>query len=386
MTVSLTAFQGQSRFMPGKIITVDFSAAAPTPCYDIVIGHSILSEAGTLIRVRLGTRRCVILTDSIVEPLYRARLEAVLAASGHHVITVLTIPAGEASKDMATLQSLLEKIQMAGIDRKTLVIALGGGVVGDLAGLVASLIMRGLDLVHIPTTLLAQVDSSVGGKNGIDTAFGKNIIGTFYQPRLVLADVTLLDSLPAREMRAGYAEIVKYGLIQDASFFRWCVSHGAKLLHGGHDAQIQAVGACCAAKVKIIIEDEREAGHRALLNLGHTFGHALEAVTGYGNLLNHGEAVAIGMVMAFRLSVKLGLCPQSDFEELCAHLLSVGLPVKPPAFSYDIERLVALMKQDKKAENGKMTLILSRGIGQTFIHADVDSREVCSLWEEFLCL
>ena len=253
-----------------------------------------------------------------------------------------------------------------------------------MAGLAASLVMRGLDLVQIPTTLLAQVDSSVGGKTGIDTAYGKNTVGTFYQPRLVLADVTCLDSLSKRELRAGYAEVVKYGLIGDTAFFRWCQVHGQNLLNGDHDAQIHAVSVSCAAKAKIVADDEREAGSRALLNLGHTFGHALETALGYGHLLVHGEAVAIGTLMAFRLSVRLGLCPQQDYDEIRAHFLSVGLPVSLPSFVYDIDQLIKLMGQDKKAEAGKLTLILARGIGQAFISCDVSAREVYTVWAEFL--
>jgi 3-dehydroquinate synthase len=373
----------EARFVSGKIVTVDFAGAATTAAYDIVIGQSILSEAATLIRLKLGIRRCVIITDTTVEPLYRARLEAVLVAGGHNVLATFAIPAGEASKDFATLQSLLHKMLAAPVDRKTLVIALGGGVVGDLAGLAASLVMRGLEVVQIPTTLLAQVDSSVGGKTGIDTPYGKNTIGTFYQPRLVLADVVLLDSLHAREVRAGYAEIVKLGFISDPAFFRWCLTHGGKLMNGDHEAQIQAIGYSCAAKAKIVAADEREAGVRALLNLGHTFGHALEAATGYKKLV-HGEAVSIGMVMAFRLSVRLGLCPQSDYDEVLAHLVGIGLPVVPPPHDYDIDALIALMTHDKKSEGGKITLILVRGIGQAFISPDVNISEVRAVWEEFL--
>ncbi|MDR3425378.1 MAG: 3-dehydroquinate synthase [Alphaproteobacteria bacterium] len=386
------ALAEQARFVPGKIITVDFAEAATSPSYDIVIGHSILTEAATLIRLRLGARRCVIISDSIVEPLYGARLEAILVAGGHTVLDTLVFPAGEASKNFAQLHELLDNILTLGADRQTLIIALGGGVVGDLAGLAASLALRGLDLVQIPTTLLSQVDSSVGGKTGIDTACGKNTVGTFYQPRLVLADVTLLDSLPARELRAGYAEAVKYGLISDSAFFRWCVTHGGQLLNGDSESQIHAIGYSCAAKAKIVSADEREAGSRALLNLGHTFGHALEAATGFGNLLVHGEAVAIGILMAFRLSVRLRLCSMRDYDEIHAHFASVGLPTKPPSFDYDIPRLIDLMKQDKKAEGGDITLVLSRGIGQAFVCRDTDIRAltnedptglITAVWREF---
>ncbi len=373
-----------ARFTPGKIVRVDFADTATTPSYDIVIGNSILSEAATLIRLRLGARRSVIVTDSNVDPLYRARLEANLAAGGHDVLTHIVVPAGEANKNFAQLQIVLEKILAANIDRKSLIIALGGGVVGDMAGLAASLAMRGIDYVQIPTTLLAQVDSSVGGKTAIDTTHGKNTVGSFYQPCLVLADVTLLDSLSAREIRAGYAEIVKYGLINDPVFFRWCAAHGGQLVNGDHDAQIYAVGASCAAKAKIVAKDERESGVRALLNLGHTFGHALEVVTGFGNALVHGEAVALGILLALRLSARLGLCPQKDYDDVHAHFMTVGLPVKPPSIAYDIDRLMAYMAQDKKAEAGKITLILLRGIGQAFVSRDTDVKDIRAVWEEFL--
>jgi 3-dehydroquinate synthase len=374
----------QARFISGKIVSVDFSDADPIPSYDIVIGQSILTEAATLIRLRLGLRRCVIISDSSVEPLYRARLEAVLAVGGHDVLKTVVVPAGESSKNFSQLGALLNDVLAAGADRKTLIIALGGGVVGDIAGLTASMALRGLDLVQIPTTLLAQVDSAVGGKTGVDTSYGKNTIGTFHQPRLVLTDVTLLDSLPLREMRAGYAEIVKYGLIADQAFFRWCVAHGGQLLSGDHEAQIHAIGYSCTAKAKLVAADERDEGVRALLNLGHTFGHALEAATGFGSTLLHGEGVAIGTVMAYRSSVRLGLCSSHDYEEVRAHFSALGLPTTPPPHSYSIDRLIELMTQDKKASAGKLALILPHGIGHAAVHTDVSPRDIRAVWEEFL--
>ncbi len=383
MTQTIAAAD-QARFISGKIVSVDFSGAAPKPAYDIVIGQNILTEAATLIRLRLGARRCVIVTDSNVAPLYQARIEAVLAAGGHTVIKTLVMPAGESHKVFSQLESLLIDLLGLGIDRKTMLVALGGGVVGDVTGLAASLAMRGLDFVQIPTTLLAQVDSSVGGKTGIDTPYGKNTIGTFYQPRLVLADVTLLDSLPEREMRAGYAEVVKYGLISDRDFFTWCTTHGGQLLNADHEAQIHAVGHTCSAKAKIVAEDELETGKRALLNLGHTFGHALETATGFGSKLIHGEAVAIGMVMAFRLALTLGFCTRHDYEAVRAHLAAVGLPVAPPPHAYDVEHLIELMCADKKAENGKLTVVLPHGIGNAVVHKDVDLNAIRALWKEVL--
>jgi 3-dehydroquinate synthase len=365
-----------------RIVPIDLKDQPRAQSYDIIIGDSLLAHCGQLIAERLGLRRCIIVTDSHVAPLYQKRCEAILTAAGHTMLPTLMVPAGEGSKDFVNLQRLLEQILSMGVDRKTVLVALGGGVVGDLTGVAASLALRGLDLVQIPTTLLAQVDSSVGGKTGIDTAAGKNTIGSFYQPRLVLADVALLDSLPRRELKAGYAEIVKYGLIKDAPFFAWCRANGGRLLNGDHETQIHAVGISCEHKAKIVAADEREAGERALLNLGHTFGHALETASGYGQILLHGEAVAIGMVMAFKLSARLGMCPHADVYDVRDHLAEAGLPVVPPKFSYDIDRLMALMAQDKKAEGGKLTLILVRGIGQAFIARDVNAKEVRALWED----
>jgi len=372
-------------FVPGKIIPIDLMANAGHRSYDIVVGDSILSEAGTLISLRLGVRRCLIITDNNVGPLYRQRLEAVLAAAGHTLIPALEVSAGEGSKDFTTLQVVLDHMLKNGIDRQSLVIALGGGVVGDLAGFAASLVMRGIDVVQIPTSLLAQVDSSVGGKTGINTVHGKNVVGTFYQPRLVLADVTVLDSLPKREMLAGYAEVVKYGLIKDADFFHWCQSDGDKLLRGDRQAQIYAVGYCCSQKAKIVAADEREKGERALLNLGHTFGHALEAIIGYNQLILHGEAVAIGAVMAFKLSAQLGFCSHAEAYEVRDHFATMGLPVAPPStFDYDVDKLMDLMAQDKKAQNKKLTLILARRIGDAFVSHDVKTDAVRDLWLELL--
>ncbi|MFY9288937.1 MAG: 3-dehydroquinate synthase [Alphaproteobacteria bacterium] len=367
----------------GKVLSIDLSASKGAPSYDIVIGDSILAEAGSLINVRLGKRTCIVITDSNVAPLYLARLEAVLGSAGHIVLPSLTIPAGEKSKDFAHLQKVLQHTLTCRPDRKTLIIALGGGVIGDLAGVAASLALRGLDIVQIPTTLLAQVDSSVGGKTGIDTDYGKNTVGAFYQPRLVLIDVALLDSLPKREALAGYAEVVKYGLIKDPDFFKWCQTHGAKLLAGDRQAQIQAVSISCQHKAKIVAADERETGERALLNFGHTFGHALETITDY-SLLLHGEAVAIGMIMAFKLSAQLGLCSHAEAYDVRDHLANLGLPVTPPKGNYyNIDRLMELMAQDKKAENKKLTLILAKGVGQAFISRDVDANAVRDVWKEF---
>jgi 3-dehydroquinate synthase len=370
-------------FTSGKIVPVDLGSSSHS--YDIVIGDSILSEAGALVNVRLGARRCLMITDSNTAPLYQKRCEAVLTAAGHTLLPTIILAAGEGSKDYATLQSLLDRMLKYGIDRQTVIVALGGGVIGDLAGLAASLALRGLEVVQMPTTLVAQVDSAVGGKTGINTEHGKNTVGTFHQPRLVIADVSLLDSLPPREMLAGYAEVVKYGLIRDAEFFRWCQAHSAQLLGGDRAAQIYAVAESCRHKAEIVAADERESGLRALLNFGHTFGHALEAMTGYGAALLHGEAVAIGMIMAFKLSAQLGMCSHAEAYEVRDHFASARLPIAPPAFDYGaIDQLMQFMAQDKKAKAGKLTLVLVHGIGKAFIRHDVDEGAVRDLWREIL--
>jgi 3-dehydroquinate synthase len=323
------------------------------------------------------------MTDDNVGVLYRERLEAILASAGHKILPSITVNAGDSSKNYNTLQSVLNKMMANGIDRKSVVVALGGGMVGDLAGFAASIVLRGIDFVQIPTTLLAQVDSSVGGKTGIHSGHGKNTIGTFYQPKLVIIDVALLDSLPKRETLAGYAEIIKYGLINDEPFFRWCKANGERLLKGDREAQIYAIAASCKNKAEVVGADERESGIRALLNLGHTFAHALETATGYSDKLLHGEAVAIGVVMAFRLSAQLGFCPHDDAYEVRDYYAAAGLPVTPKPFIQDLDRLIRLMKQDKKAEDGKLTLILTRGIGKTFVTRDVKESDVRDLWQQY---
>ncbi len=360
------------------------SFPAKTAGYDILIGENLLAEAGGLIHERLGKRRCLIVTDGNVAPLYLAKTEDSLHAAGHEVSPSITVPAGEASKSFASLQNLMEAIFARAPDRKTLIVALGGGVVGDLAGFAASIALRGVDFVQIPTTLLAQVDSSVGGKTGIDTSYGKNTLGAFYQPRLVLADVATLNTLPPREVKAGYAEVVKYGLLMDEAFFEWCDANGAKILAGDTAAQIEAVEKSCAFKAKIVEQDEKEAGARALLNLGHTFGHAMEGVSGFGDALLHGEAVGIGCILAFRLSAEMGLCPKEDAARVAAHFEKLGMPLQPPPMAGKIDALMALMAQDKKAEGGALTLILARKIGEAFAAKNVPPQPIRALWEGFL--
>ena len=266
----------------------------------------------------------------------------------------------------------------AGIDRDSTVIALGGGVVGDLAGFAASIVLRGIGFIQVPTTLLSQVDSSVGGKTGINTRHGKNLVGTFYQPGLVLADTAVLSTLPRRERLAGYAEVVKYGLIDDPAFFEWLETSGPAVVDCDPAAMRRAVVTSCSAKATIVARDEHETGDRQLLNLGHTFGHAFEAEAGYGGDLLHGEAVSLGMVLAFDMSVRLGLCSGQDAVRVRRHLEAVGLPVRPPA-GHSVEALLGRMRKDKKTRGGRVTFILARGIGQSFVARDVDLTAVEAL-------
>jgi shikimate kinase/3-dehydroquinate synthase len=319
----------------------------------------------------LPQKRVAIISDATVAGLHLATLQASLDEVGiaHQVITV---PPGEASKSFESFGRVVAKLLDLKVDRHTTVVALGGGVIGDLAGFAAAATLRGLPFVQIPTSLLAQVDSSVGGKTGINAPQGKNLIGAFHQPKLVLADTSILGTLPVREWRAGYAEIVKAGLIADADFYAWCEAQGAAMLAGDAALVAQAVERAVAFKAAVVADDEREEkkdGGRALLNLGHTFAHALEAETGYGAGLLHGEAVAVGIVLATELSAHLGLCPQEDPGRIAAHFASVGLPIR--IAELPVEHLLAHMKQDKKMKAGKLTFILTHGIGQAFTCADV---------------
>jgi 3-dehydroquinate synthase len=347
--------------------------------YDVVVGTGLLSAAGEFLAPVLRGRRAVVVADETVAALHLPTLAASLDAAGFRHDTVV-VPPGEASKSFAQLERLLDAILDLAPERTTAVVALGGGVVGDLAGFAASVLLRGVDLVQAPTTLLAQVDSSVGGKTGIDTRHGKNLVGSFHQPRLVLADIAALDTLPPRELRAGYAEIVKYGLIDDPGFFAWLEHQGRAVLDGDRPARAEAVARSCAAKARIVAADEREeAGARALLNLGHTFAHALEAETGFGADLLHGEAVALGTVLAFDLSARLGLCPPGDAERVRRHLADAGLPVSLRQISLperSADRLLARMARDKKVRDGRLVLVLARGIGAAFVDAEADPGRV----------
>jgi 3-dehydroquinate synthase len=344
--------------------------------YDIVIGAGAIDALAGL----APRRRAFVVADSTVERLHGAGLRAVLADARMEAETVLVAP-GEASKSFAELERVCEALLAHRLERGDLVIAFGGGVVGDLAGFAAAILLRGIDYVQVPTTLLAQVDSSVGGKTAIDSRHGKNLVGAFHQPRLVAADTALLDTLPRRERVAGYAEVAKYGLIGDAAFFAWLERAGSAVVERAGAERTGAVVASCRAKAAIVGADEREAGARALLNFGHTFGHALEAECGFDDALRHGEAVALGMVMAFDLSAALDLCDPASAERTRRHFAAVGLPTSLRANTlatrpWPADRLLAHMHADKKVRDGKLTFILARGIGQAFVARDVPSERV----------
>jgi 3-dehydroquinate synthase len=340
--------------------------------YDILVGRGLLGEAGSRIAA-LGARAATIVTDAHVGPLYSETLADSLRQQGLRT-SIVTLPPGEATKSYASLERVCDAVLDAKIERGDLVVALGGGVVGDLAGFAAAVVRRGVRFVQIPTSLLSQVDSSVGGKTGINSPHGKNLVGAFHQPSLVLADTALLDTLPVREMRAGYAEVVKYGLIDDAAFFDWCETNWRGVFTGGPERD-EAVAQSCRSKAAMVVRDEREEGDRALLNLGHTFGHALERITRYDSTrLVHGEGVAIGMCQAFRFSVALGLCPPADAQRVEAHLSAVELPTRlaqVPGGCGTVDELLDAMAQDKKVKAGALTFILAKGIGQSFIARDV---------------
>jgi 3-dehydroquinate synthase len=345
--------------------------------YDIIIGRGRLGSLGEKIAALRPGAKAAIVSDEIVARHHLAATEAALAAAGIGT-TAVTVPAGESSKSFAMLERVCEALIAARIERADVVVALGGGVIGDLAGLAAALVRRGLDYVQVPTTLLAQVDSSVGGKTAIDSMHGKNLIGAFHQPVLVLADTALLDTLPERQFRAGYAEVVKYGLLGDPGFFAWLEANWRELFAGG-GAREHAIAVSCRMKAAIVARDEREHGERALLNLGHTFGHALEAAAGFSDRLLHGEAIALGMTLAFAFSAKRGLLPRSEAERVERHLAAVGLPIHlscVPGGPPDADRLMELIAQDKKVKRGRLTFILARAVGASFVAPDVDAAEV----------
>ncbi|WP_375392664.1 3-dehydroquinate synthase [uncultured Sphingomonas sp.] len=341
--------------------------------YAVLIESGLLTRAADHLAPLARGRQLAVVTDEHVRP-HLATLTAGLAAAGI-AVSAIVLPRGEATKSWAQLERLTDALLALGVERGDHVVALGGGVIGDLAGFAAAILKRGCGLVQIPTTLLAQVDSSVGGKTGINAAAGKNLLGAFHQPALVLIDPDVLATLPPRELRAGYAEVVKYGLIDDPAFFAWCEAHGAALLAGDARAQADAIAHAVAAKARIVAADEFETnGTRALLNLGHTFGHALEAEAGFDGSLLHGEAVAAGCALAYDFSVAQGLCPPPDAERVKAHLRRVGLPdgLAAARTRADGARLVEHMRHDKKASGGRLPFLLARGIGRTYLDRTVD--------------
>jgi len=367
-----TVLQALATHIPPRLARVCLSQAS----YDVLIGTGLLSRAGALMKSHMPKPRCVVVTDDTVDSLHGQAFRHSLEDAGinHDVIAVRP---GEASKSFGVWSSLVDKFLAKKVDRLTTIVALGGGVIGDLAGFAAAATLRGLPFIQIPTTLLSQVDSSVGGKTGINSQYGKNLIGAFHQPRLVLADTGVLTSLPIRERRAGYAEILKAGLIADVALFEWCEVNAENLLEGDLFCLTEAVEKAVSFKARIVEDDEREersSNGRALLNFGHTFAHALEAEAGYGGDLLHGEAVAIGLVLATQLSANLGYCPEEDAGRVSGHLSQIGLPTRINAIS--AENLLSHMKQDKKIRDGKLSFVLTRGFGKAFTCPDVTEEEV----------
>jgi 3-dehydroquinate synthase len=352
-----------------KIVTVALGERA----YDIVIGRNQIATLGARAAALKPGAKAAIVTDDAVAGLHLKAAEAALAAGGMATTPVI-VEAGEATKSFAGFECVCEALIAARVERGDLVVALGGGVVGDLAGFAAAAVRRGLDYVQVPTTLLAQVDSAVGGKTAINSRHGKNLVGAFHQPILVVADTRVLDTLPLRQFRAGYAEIAKYGLLGDAGFFAWLEANAREVFAGGA-AREHAIATSCRMKAAIVARDEREAGDRALLNLGHTFGHALEAAAGFSDRLLHGEAVALGMVLAAEFSARLGVLAPEAVGRATRHLAGTGLPVRLADVAGgvpDADRLMELMLQDKKVKRGKLTFVLLRDIGAAYISHDVD--------------
>ncbi len=348
--------------------------------YDVAIEAGSLARAGERLAGYARGKRFVVVTDANVADAHLGTLTASLAAAGIAAEPIV-LPAGEATKSWAQLEALTDWLIEHGIERSNNVVALGGGVIGDLVGFACAILKRGCGFVQVPTTLLAQVDSSVGGKTAINSRSGKNLVGAFHQPAHVLIDPDTLSTLPPRQLAAGYAEVAKYGLIDDPAFFAWCEANGEALIAGDPDARTHAIATSVAAKARIVAEDERETtGRRALLNLGHTFGHALEAETGFSDRLLHGEGVACGMALAFRFSAAQGLCPAADADRVTRHLASVGLPTTLAAAGVAAggATLVAHMLHDKKMAGGRLPFLLAHGIGETFVAKDVDLGDVAA--------
>jgi shikimate kinase/3-dehydroquinate synthase len=377
-TTTGRVLEALDRHRPPRRLNVALSSAR----YDVMVGSGLIRRAGAHLAPVLPQKRAIVVTDENVAPLHLPALLDSLAETGIEART-LTVPAGETAKSVPCYADLVDRMLAGGVERRTAVIALGGGVVGDLAGFAAATTLRGLPFVQIPTTLLAQVDSSVGGKTGINTAQGKNLLGAFHQPRMVLADTAALATLPERELRAGYAEIAKAGLIGDSGFYAWCEAHGGEIVGGDSEIQAEAVMRACAFKARVVGDDEREEkpnDGRALLNLGHTFAHAIEAECGYGAVL-HGEAVAVGIGLAFRLSARLGMCDAAEAERVVAHLASVGLPAELGMLNrrFAADRLIGHMRRDKKMRDGRLNFVLTRGIGRAFTSDEVATEQVAEL-------
>jgi 3-dehydroquinate synthase len=359
----------------GDPIVVDVALGERS--YQIVIGRGLIASLGRRIAALRPGAKAAVVSDETVAKLHLAASLAALQDARLQASSVVVAP-GESSKSFPVLERVCEALIAARIERGDLVVALGGGVIGDLAGFAAAVVRRGLDYVQVPTTLLAQVDSSVGGKTAIDSSHGKNLVGAFHQPILVVADTALLDTLSVREFRAGYAEVAKYGLINDPGFFAWLEANWQEIFSGG-SAREHAIATSCRSKAATVARDERETGERALLNLGHTFGHAFEAAAGFSDRLLHGEAIALGMALAFEFSARRGLLPSSDVDRVKRHFAAVGLPTQVsglPGSAPSVDRLMELIAQDKKVKRGALTFILTRGIGGAFIAPDVDAAEV----------
>ena len=354
--------------------------------YDISVGEGVIELAGQKVAAILGRRKIFVVTDKNVAHLYEKQLRKFLEEAGHEVVTIV-VAAGETSKDFRSLEHIVEEMLRQHVTRDSALIALGGGVVGDLAGFAASIVMRGIDYIQVPTTLLSQVDSSVGGKTAINTKLGKNLVGSFYQPRLVLADTGFLKSLPRRELIAGYGEVAKYGLLGDATLFDWLEANGAEVINAEAEACRHVVAACCRNKADIVSKDERETSSRLLLNLGHTFAHALEADLNYDDRLLHGEAVAIGSIIALDTSVRLGFCDPAVPARARRHFEALGVPTRPPkinSHNWDPQRLLNHMARDKKVVGGQQVLILVRTIGDAFVYKGGTKESILQSWEECL--
>lgn len=368
--------------MPDPIQSIDVHV--PSGIYPIHIGEGILEAFENYLPIDITDRSVFLVTDENVYKAHGSKLEAILQAKTEKLYTHI-FPAGEKTKSFVCLEELLSKMLEQGVERQSVVLAFGGGVIGDLSGFAASIALRGIVYVQIPTTLLSQVDSSVGGKTGINTDFGKNLVGSFYQPEAVLCDTKTLETLPKRELLAGYAEALKYGLALNEEFFEWFEVNGSSALALEPEYIGHVIATSCQEKAKIVAEDEKEKGRRALLNLGHTFGHALELAASYDGRLLHGEAVSIGMCLAFSASAEMGICPEEDVLRVHKHIAEAGLPTKisdiVPVIDASAQDLVGYMYKDKKVASGKLTFILVRSVGQAFVTQDVDMSVIESVIE-----